>query len=77
MILHCWRHKGPHRFTTGEVERIVYAMAAELMTPVDDELAYTEANPPCPQEALDLARSTEGAIEHVEQGVECRRAATR
>lgn len=77
MILYCWRHNGTHRFTDGETERIVYAMTAELLSPFDDAdraqgIGYSESKPPCPQEALEIARDTEMAYEHVEQGVACR-----
>lgn len=75
MDLHCWPHNRTHHFTPGEVEQIVYALTGMLSTEETAEpLGLQEPRLICPKEALALARDSECYLEHVEQGVECRKA---
>jgi hypothetical protein len=70
MTLHCRACRGVHTFAVGDVERIVYALAAATES-LGDPLAPAE--PPC---LLVVARwSDDPAVyaEHVDQGVTCRR----
>ena len=76
MNLYCWPHNTVHDFTPDNVEQIVYALIAELedaekSAPTQDPNAHPTMI--CPQQALFLAREPEAYLEHVEQGVECRR----
>lgn len=73
MDLYCWPHNTTHHFTAGEVEQIVYALTGWAY---DSEQVAGEYNPKrltCPQEALRMAGDSEMYVEHVEQGVECRK----
>lgn len=70
--LACDIHMANHRFTTEEVERIVYALQGMLFDAQRDEpLSAEEMRMPegerlcCPQEVLTLAGSTEGFRELV------------
>jgi hypothetical protein len=79
MQLYCWNHNMVHPFAPGEAERIVYALTGMLSTaessePLDNP-PYGDPKLVCPREALALAQDSECYLEHVEQGVACRRAA--
>lgn len=78
MRLYCWNHNLVHQFTPGEVEQIVYAFTGLLFDARREEVDgdYAEYHPKlmmCPKEALMLANDSECYLEHVEQGVACRR----
>lgn len=80
-LLYCWLHRDNHSFTQGEVEKIVYSLGAAetdayLDGARDPETALTNPppSPTCLQDALRSADNPEVYAEHVEQGVECRRA---
>ncbi len=77
MDLYCWPHNTVHPFTPGQVEQIVYCLTGQLG---DAEQAGPIQNPQadprfaCPKDVLYWARDSEAYLEHVEQGVECRKA---
>lgn len=80
MKLYCWYHNTVHPLTDGETEQIVYAMTGMLFDANRDDAddRYAEYHPKlmlCPKEALAMARDSECYLEHVEQGIENRRAA--
>lgn len=79
MNLYCWHHNATHRFAGGEVEQIVYAMTGMLFDARQEgaDADYAQYHPNlmiCPMETLMLARDSECYLEHVEQGIESRRA---
>jgi hypothetical protein len=76
---HCWNHNHVHRFTSGEVEQIVYALTAMVFDADQRDdgegLEYSPKLLHCPIEVLALAQDSECYLEQVEQGVACRSAA--
>lgn len=78
MDLYCWPHNTVHQFTPGGVEQVVYALTAMVFASGQKHGEGEEYSPRrlvCPQTVLSLARDSECYLEHVEQGVTCRRAA--
>lgn len=70
--LYCWPCKDVHVFSPDDVERIVYALGADVVQA--DGSAPERGEPDCLGEVLGWARSAELYAEHVEQGIECRKA---
>lgn len=75
MNLYCWAHNTVHEFTPDDVEQIVYALTAWAY---DSEAGTDEhvdsKRMACPKTMLHMASESEAYLEHVEQGVECRKA---
>lgn len=85
MILYCWQHNGIHHVTNGDAEQIIYALfgvySDEVTESDADSRPYAGEAPwdhhLCPLTVLGWASDGEMYREHVEQGVECRRARAR
>jgi hypothetical protein len=74
--LHCWTHNTTHHLTPGQAEQVVYALTAATSDAVISDIVPV-GEYPCPLEALRWAGDPELYAEHVQQGVESRRAAAR
>lgn len=87
MNLYCWQHKANHTLPLADVERIVYALGAEVgyvyaSTFGRDMSTYEDMDgePDCLLDVLKgattgLFATTDQFAAHVERGVECRAAA--
>lgn len=71
MRLYCWPCRTAHSFPLEDVEKIVYALGADAMMP--EPISVNE--PSCLKEVLRWD-NPEVFAEHVEQGIECRKAAS-
>jgi len=77
--LFCWHHNAVHRLTHGQVERVVYALTGALADVTVEPLPQfvgedSHEHLVCPEMVLRSYLDVEMYGEHVEQGVECRRA---
>lgn len=82
--LYCNQHNTNHTLTTGQIERVVYALSGEVASaqcePDGDRIYAGQdgwSRIPCPLEYLELARDIEGYGELVESSVESRIACAR
>lgn len=74
MNLYCWAHNTAHPFTPDDVEEIVYALTGVFADAECGNWSSRIRRMRCPKEVLGWARDGEMYYEHVEQGVECRKA---
>lgn len=81
--VYCTPCKINHRVTTGEMERIVYTLAAgwadaDIADPIED-VRQPGGFPAqvCLEDAGTMSWDSESYAEHVEQAVECRKALAR
>jgi hypothetical protein len=83
MIFYCDGHNTTHDLTTGQTERVVYALSGEVASAsceLDGDRIYAGENAwehfPCVLDYLGLSNSPEGYLELVDPWVDARRAAT-
>lgn len=79
--LYCYPHQKTHPVPIPDVERIYYALAGaegvarkDGYAMADSGLDEPEDDIECPLATLVRSKSSEGFLEHVEQGIACREA---